>query len=131
MANISAIILAAGKGTRMKSKKPKILHHVAGKPMIRCIIDQLKKFKLDKIVIVVGDKESMHDHDDPRIKYVIQKAKLGTAHAVMQAEKELKGYKGKIKYAQFLHDASEIRISAPRGHGAGKERMERMSNPER
>ncbi len=96
MSNVSAIILAAGLGTRMKSKKPKILHQVAGKSMINCIIDQLKKFKLDKIVIVVGSKESMHGHNDPNIHFVLQKDKLGTAHAVMQAEKKFKGYKGDI-----------------------------------
>ncbi len=96
MVNVSAIILAAGLGTRMKSKKPKILHQVAGKPMINCIIDQLKKFKLDKIALVVGTKEAMHNHDDSRIKFVLQKEKSGTAHAVLQAEKEFNGYKGDI-----------------------------------
>ncbi len=93
MNKLSVIILAAGLGTRMKSKKPKILHQVAGKPMINCIIDQLKKFKVEKIVVVVGSKESIHHHNDSKIHYIIQKEKLGTAHAVMQAEKELKSFK--------------------------------------
>ncbi len=97
MDKVSAIILAAGLGTRMKSKKPKILHQVTGKPMINCIIDQLKKFKLDKIVIVVGSKDSMNNnHHDHRISYVLQKEKLGTAHAAWQAEKEFKNYDGDI-----------------------------------
>ncbi len=96
MGNVSAIILAAGHGTRMKSRKPKILHQVAGKPMINCIIDQLKKFELDKIVVVIGTKESMNNNNDNKIKYVAQKEKSGTAHAVLQAEKEFKGYKGNI-----------------------------------
>ena len=96
MGNASAIILAAGLGTRMKSKKPKILHQVTGKPMINCIIDQLKKFNLDKIVIVAGTKESINNNNDKKIKCVVQKIKSGTAHAVLQAEKEFKGYKGDI-----------------------------------
>lgn len=97
MDRVSAIILAAGRGTRMKSKKPKILHQVAGKPMINCIIDQLKKFKLDKIVVVIGSEEaSMHNHEEHKIKYVFQKIKLGTAHAVLQSRGEFQGYKGDI-----------------------------------
>lgn len=96
MSNLSVIILAAGLGTRMKSKKPKIMHEVAGKPMINCIIDQLQKFKVDKIVIVVGSKESINFDHDHKIHYVIQKEKLGTSHAVMQAEKVLKSYKGDV-----------------------------------
>ncbi|MBU1076793.1 MAG: bifunctional UDP-N-acetylglucosamine diphosphorylase/glucosamine-1-phosphate N-acetyltransferase GlmU [Spirochaetes bacterium] len=96
MDKVSAIILAAGLGTRMKSKKPKILHQVAGKSMINCIIDQLKKFKLDKIVIVVGSKESIPHHHDHKIHYVLQKEKMGTAHAVMQAESHFKNYKGDV-----------------------------------
>jgi len=96
MTNVSAIILAAGLGTRMKSKKPKILHEVCGKPMINCIIDQLNRFNMHKIVIVVSSKESTNYHTDPKIKYVVQKSKLGTGHASLQAEREFKDYKGDI-----------------------------------
>ncbi len=96
MNRASTIILAAGLGTRMKSKIPKILHEIAGKPMISCIIDQLQNFKLDKIVVVVGSNEIVQSYKDHRIKFVIQKKKLGTAHAVMQAEKEFKNYEGDI-----------------------------------
>jgi len=100
MKNLSAIILAAGYGTRMKSKKPKIFHEVAGKPMLFCIIDQLKLLKPEKIVIVVGSRAIIKDYENifknSNIKYVVQKEKLGTAHAVRQAEKELKNYKGDL-----------------------------------
>ncbi len=97
MKNLAGIVLAAGLGTRMKSKKPKVFHQVAGKPMIECIIDQLNKLKLSKIVIVVGNKDSISSLKDNRnIKFVIQKEKKGTAHAVKQAEKELSGFKGDI-----------------------------------
>ncbi len=97
MKNLAGIVLAAGLGTRMKSKKPKVFHEVAGKPMIECIIDQLDKLKLSKIVIVVGNKESIGALSNrSHIKFVIQKEKKGTAHAVKQAEKELKDFKGDI-----------------------------------
>lgn len=96
MDKISAIILAAGQGTRMKSKKPKILHHIAGKPMINCIMDQLKGFAMDKIVIVVGSPDAIPRYRDKRVRFVLQKEKRGTAHAVMQAEKELGNYPGDV-----------------------------------
>ena len=54
MTNIAAIILGAGKGTRMKSSLPKVLMPVDGKPMIRHIIDTLEELKVDKIVTVIA-----------------------------------------------------------------------------
>ncbi len=97
MKKLAGIVLAAGLGTRMKSKKPKVFHEVAGKPMIECIIDQLRLLDMEKIVIIVGSKDAISNlKDDPRITYVIQKEKKGTAHAVRQAEKVLKNFKGDI-----------------------------------
>ncbi len=97
MKNLSAIILAAGLGTRMKSQRPKILHEVAGKPMLHCILDQLKVLKPERIVIVVGTKDAMQNFSKYKnIKCVLQQEKKGTAHAVLQTEKEFKSYKGDI-----------------------------------
>jgi len=97
MKNLSAIILAAGLGTRMKSQRPKILHEVAGKPMLHCILDQLKLLKPEKIVIVVGTTEAMQNFAGYKnIKCVLQKDKKGTAHAVLQTEKIFKSYRGDI-----------------------------------
>ncbi|MCE4967033.1 bifunctional UDP-N-acetylglucosamine diphosphorylase/glucosamine-1-phosphate N-acetyltransferase GlmU [Staphylococcus chromogenes] len=85
-----AVVLAAGKGTRMKSKKYKVLHEVAGKPMIAHVIDQVKVAGIDDIVTIVGHgaervKETLGDVS----KYSFQQEQLGTAHAVQQAETHL------------------------------------------
>jgi bifunctional UDP-N-acetylglucosamine pyrophosphorylase/glucosamine-1-phosphate N-acetyltransferase len=85
---ITAVILAAGKGTRMKSDKTKVLHEVAGKPMISYVIDACLKAGVLDIVIIAGAnfpelKEFFGKaYPGMDIKFVIQKKQLGTAHAV-------------------------------------------------
>ena len=100
----SFIILAAGKGTRMKSAKPKVLHEVAGKPIISHIIDKILSIRnnifIDKVVIVLG-KESKEiklfiENNYKDINIVIQKNQLGTADAVLAAKNTFKNYKGKL-----------------------------------
>ncbi|RIL87876.1 bifunctional UDP-N-acetylglucosamine diphosphorylase/glucosamine-1-phosphate N-acetyltransferase GlmU, partial [Staphylococcus equorum] len=82
--------LAAGKGTRMKSKKYKVLHEVAGKPMIAHVIDQVKVAGIDDIVTIVGHgAESVKETLGDVSKYSFQQEQLGTAHAVQQAETHL------------------------------------------
>ena len=93
---IGAIILGAGKGTRMKSNLPKVLMPVDGKPMIRHIIDTLNELKVDKIVTVVApDGESVKKEVAP-YPTCVQEKQLGTAHAVMAARAEFCGFKGDI-----------------------------------
>lgn len=84
MKNFSAIVLAAGKGTRINAKKiNKVMYPLAGKPMIGYTIDLLKKVGLRKIVIVVGfKKQSIIDYLGKDFIYVYQKKRLGTAHAL-------------------------------------------------
>ncbi|MED3642040.1 bifunctional UDP-N-acetylglucosamine diphosphorylase/glucosamine-1-phosphate N-acetyltransferase GlmU [Caldifermentibacillus hisashii] len=80
------IVLAAGQGTRMKSKLYKVLHPVCGKPMVRHVIDELKQIGADQIITVVGhgaDEVKNELKDDS--EFVLQEQQLGTAHAVMQA----------------------------------------------
>ncbi|TRW79210.1 bifunctional UDP-N-acetylglucosamine diphosphorylase/glucosamine-1-phosphate N-acetyltransferase GlmU [Staphylococcus agnetis] len=85
-----AVVLAAGKGTRMKSKKFKVLHEVAGKPMIAHVIDQVKSTGIDNIVTIVGHgAESVKETLGDVSKYSFQQEQLGTAHAVQQAEAHL------------------------------------------
>ncbi|NJH98914.1 bifunctional UDP-N-acetylglucosamine diphosphorylase/glucosamine-1-phosphate N-acetyltransferase GlmU [Staphylococcus hyicus] len=85
-----AVVLAAGKGTRMKSKKFKVLHEVAGKPMIAHVIDQVKATGIDNIVTIVGHgAESVKETLGDVSKYSFQQEQLGTAHAVQQAETHL------------------------------------------
>lgn len=82
----NAIILAAGKGTRMKSDLPKVLHPVCGKPMILHIVDKLKAVGIQEIIVIVGHKaELVKDVVGDGVKYVLQKEQMGTGHAVMQA----------------------------------------------
>lgn len=83
----NAIILAAGKGTRMKSEENKCMQKIMGKPMLAYLVDTLKSIKVDNIVIVVGYKqESIRDYFKDTVQYVEQQEQLGTAHAVMQAK---------------------------------------------
>ena len=82
----NAIILAAGKGTRMKSKLYKVLHQVAGKAMVDHVLTQLEANHMDNIVTVVGfGAENVEQALGERTKYAVQKKQLGTGHAVMQA----------------------------------------------
>jgi bifunctional UDP-N-acetylglucosamine pyrophosphorylase / glucosamine-1-phosphate N-acetyltransferase len=87
----SAIVLAAGFGTRMKSKLHKVLHPVCGKPMILHILDQLEKLHLEQIIVVVGQqRESVEKALAGRAEVVVQSEQLGTGHAVMVAVPQLR-----------------------------------------
>jgi bifunctional UDP-N-acetylglucosamine pyrophosphorylase / glucosamine-1-phosphate N-acetyltransferase len=89
------IVLAAGQGTRMKSKLYKVLHPVCGKPMVRHVVDEMKQIGADQIITVVGhgaedvQKELIGDSE-----FVLQEQQLGTAHAVMQTKDLLEGKDG-------------------------------------
>lgn len=91
------IILAAGKGTRMKSKTPKVLHEICGKPMVGHVIDTASYLASEKIITVVsngmGDVEKAIKHASG---VVIQEEQLGTGDAVKPALKKLKNFKGNI-----------------------------------
>ncbi|MCA0972717.1 bifunctional UDP-N-acetylglucosamine diphosphorylase/glucosamine-1-phosphate N-acetyltransferase GlmU [Halobacillus litoralis] len=87
MTNRYAVVLAAGQGTRMKSKLYKVLHPVCGKPMVQHVVDQLKTLDLSELITVVGHgAEKVQDQLGDDSHYVIQKEQLGTGHAVLQAE---------------------------------------------
>lgn len=85
-----AVILAAGEGSRMKSKLYKVLHAVCGKPMIQHVVDQAMRLGTDRVVTVVGrGADAVKEQLGDSVDYVIQKEQLGTGHAVMQAEETL------------------------------------------
>ncbi|KQL35182.1 hypothetical protein AN960_18330 [Bacillus sp. FJAT-25509] len=95
MSNKYAIVLAAGKGTRMKSKLYKVLHPVCGKPMVQHVVDHVISVGVQNIVTVVGHgaelvKTQIGDHSE----YALQAEQLGTAHAVIQAAPMLKDKEG-------------------------------------
>lgn len=96
MTNIAAIILGAGKGTRMKSDLPKVLMPVDGKPMIRHIIETLEELKVNKIVTVIAPDGELVKKEVSPYPTCIQEKQLGTGHAVRSAQKEFVGYKGDI-----------------------------------
>ncbi|MBX9955005.1 bifunctional UDP-N-acetylglucosamine diphosphorylase/glucosamine-1-phosphate N-acetyltransferase GlmU [Peribacillus simplex] len=95
MSNRYAIILAAGQGTRMKSKLYKVLHPVCGKPMVQHVIDQVNQLQIEDIVTVIGHgAEMVQEQLGDSCKYALQEQQLGTAHAVMQAESVLSAKSG-------------------------------------
>ena len=84
---IEVCILAAGKGTRMKSSKPKVLHPIAGRPMLRHLVSTVQSLNINNVHVVVGSgadevKKSFQNDD---IDFVLQLEQKGTGHAVMQA----------------------------------------------
>lgn len=98
MNKTAVIILAAGKGTRMKSEKAKVLHEVGGRPMLSYAIERAKEAGAARTVVIIGHQaEKVREAiPDEGVVFVEQKEQLGTGHAVMQAEKALKGFKGDI-----------------------------------
>lgn len=90
-----AIILAAGKGTRMKSKKYKVLHEVAGKSMIEHVLNSVKQSGVNHIVTIVGHgAESVKETLGEQSLYSFQEEQLGTAHAVKTAQEHLADKEG-------------------------------------
>lgn len=94
----TAVILAAGEGTRMKSGKAKVLHQVCGKSMIRHVVDAVKNAGLDKIIVVIGHQaEAVRDElEGEGVSFAVQKERLGTGHAVMQAGSLLDRHEGTV-----------------------------------
>ncbi len=89
----SAIILAAGKSTRMKSARPKPLHEVCGKPMLHYVLQACYEAGCERVMVVVGhgkDEVIAAFEHDRRITWVEQTEQLGTGHAARMCEKELK-----------------------------------------
>ena len=96
---LRVIILAAGKGTRMNSDLPKVLHKLQGKALIDYVIDESELLDPKEIILVVGfKKEQVIKHTKNRIhlKYATQVEQLGTGHAVLQTKELLKNKKGHI-----------------------------------
>jgi len=84
----SVVILAAGKGVRMCSQMPKVLHQVAGKPMIWYVVKAVKEAGIDDIILVVGHGREMVEETlaGENLRFVVQEEQLGTGHALMQAQ---------------------------------------------
>ncbi|MCP4507801.1 MAG: NTP transferase domain-containing protein, partial [Fuerstiella sp.] len=94
-----AVILAAGRSTRMNSETPKVLHRVCGRMMIEYVMDAARSAGVQKLVVIVGHKadmvrEALAGHDD--VVFAEQIEQNGTGHAVMMAEAELQGHDGSV-----------------------------------
>ena len=100
---VSTIILAAGKGTRMRSPTPKILHKIANKHLIAFCVDLAKAVKSKETIVVIGNENEHATKvalSDEAVKFCTQKSQLGTGDAVKVA---LEGFKIKSKYTLILY----------------------------
>ena len=95
--NIAAIVLAAGKGTRMKSDLHKVLHPIAGRPMLMHLMASVDELNPAKKVVIVGDKaDQLETALGGTAELAVQAPQLGTGHAVQQAEAALAGFDGDV-----------------------------------
>src|SRR3989337_2988333 len=109
--DIAVIILAAGLGKRMKSDIPKVLHPVAGRPMLFYPIEVVKSLGIDKVVVIVGHKaeevintlqevrsqeSGVRSQHKSQIHFVKQEPQLGPGNAVLCADDSLKDWKGNV-----------------------------------
>ncbi len=94
---LAAVILAAGKGTRMKSGLPKVLHKVGGRAMVEHVLLAVKKAGVQKIILVVGYQGNLvAGAIEGGVEIAHQREQLGTAHALMQARDALEGVDGDV-----------------------------------
>lgn len=99
MSDAVAIVLAAGKGTRMKSDLPKVLHEVCGQTMVEHVFDAVRGAGVTRIICVIGHKadlmrEKLGKHSD--VEFAVQDEQNGTGHAVQMAAPMLEGYEGPV-----------------------------------
>ncbi len=116
MTQTAAIVLAAGKGKRMKSDLPKVLHEIQGRPMVMILLDTLARKKFDKIVVVIGHKGEMVQEalKDYPVQFAWQREQKGTGHAVLMARDLMSQFQGTTLVAAgdvpFLSEKSIDRL---------------------
>jgi bifunctional UDP-N-acetylglucosamine pyrophosphorylase/glucosamine-1-phosphate N-acetyltransferase len=126
---LAAIVLAAGKGTRMKSGRPKVLHEVCGRPMAYYPVRRALEAGADPVVVVVGHeagavREALAGAlGDRRLRFALQKRQLGTAHAVLAGKQALRGFAGDVLILSgdtplLTRETLESVIAAKRKNGA-------------
>ena len=92
--NVKAVVLAAGKGVRMKSDRPKVLHEILGRPVLDFVLRNLRLAGVQDIVVVVGHQAEQVQKAAPNCRFAEQKIQKGTGHALLAAEDALKGFTG-------------------------------------
>jgi UDP-N-acetylglucosamine pyrophosphorylase len=98
MRKMATAIMAAGKGTRMKSDLPKVLHKLNGRSMIHFVIDLAKKINSEKIVLIIGHQKELVEKEcaNRKVEFAVQSPQLGTGHAIQMTENTFTGYDGDI-----------------------------------
>ena len=99
MNGVAAVILAAGKSTRMKSDLPKVLHEVCGRPMLACVLDACQEAGVERFLIVVGygkDQVTGAFADRAGCSFVEQTQQQGTGHAVLCCRQALAVFEGRV-----------------------------------
>lgn len=99
MSDTVALVLAAGKSTRMKSDLPKVLHPISGRPMIEFVLDAAREAGATRIIVVTGHqservRSALEHHED--IDFALQSEQKGTGHAVMMCDPFLESHKGPV-----------------------------------
>ena len=138
---VVAVVLAAGQGTRMHSDLAKVLHPVAGQPMLAWVLETLDRLGVGRVLVVVGHQRErvMSAFSGTEVEWVVQAQQCGTGHALMMAAPALDGYEGTLLVVcgdtpllragtldQLLRDHAEagasvtvlsMRLADPRGYG--------------
>ena len=94
--NVKAVVLAAGKGVRMKSERPKVLHEILGRPVLDFVLRNLRLAGVQDVVVVVGFQAEKVQAAAPGCRFAEQKIQKGTGHALLAAEEALKGFNGDV-----------------------------------
>lgn len=117
---LEVVILAAGKGTRMRSKKPKVLHEVAGKPLLKHVVDTAKSLSAERIHVIYGHEGEQVKSAllDDSINWIEQAKQLGTGHAVLQS-------------LPFLEPANDVLILYADVPLLSKETLAELIHPEK
>ncbi|MBX3412350.1 MAG: NTP transferase domain-containing protein [Pirellulales bacterium] len=124
MARQVAVVMAAGKGTRMKSELPKVLIPVLGRPMVRYVVDALRAGGIERIVVIVGYRGELVRQElqnEPGVEFAEQREQLGTGHAVMMSREALAQHQGPVLVvagdSPMLQRDSVARLMAEYEHG--------------
>ncbi|HLY10087.1 MAG TPA: NTP transferase domain-containing protein [Planctomycetota bacterium] len=94
--NVKAVVLAAGKGVRMKSERPKVLHEILGRPVLDFVLRNLRLAGVQDIIVVVGHQAEKVQAAAPGCRFAEQKIQKGTGHALLAAGEALRGYTGDL-----------------------------------
>ena len=96
---LAVAILAAGKGTRMESALPKVLHKLSGKTLLERVLNSCKELNPDKVFIIVGHKSKQVEDSIPKnknIHFILQEPQKGTGHAIQVLSKKIGNFKGEL-----------------------------------